>query len=46
MGAETRAAGAVVTLVLAGGGAAMVPEAFAGKAEGMAAPAMDMAFDS
>ena len=45
-GAETRAAREVVTLVLAGGGAATVLEGCAGRADGMAAPATDMAFDS
>ena len=45
-GAETGAAGAVVSLGLAGGGGAIAPEGFAGRADGMAAPAMDMALDS
>ena len=44
-GADTGAVGAVVTLDIAGGGA-MVLEDFAGRADGMAAPAMDMALDS
>jgi len=44
-GAETGAAGAVVTLGLAGG-AAVVLEGLTGRADGMAAPAMDMALDS
>jgi hypothetical protein len=35
-----------VTLVLAGGGAATVLEGCAGRADGMAAPATDMALDS
>ena len=45
-GTETEAAGAVVILGLGGGGAARVLEGLAGRADGMAAPAMDMAFDS
>jgi len=44
-GAETGAAGAVVTLGLAGG-AAVVLEGLKGKADGMAAAAMVMALDS
>jgi hypothetical protein len=39
-------AGAVVTFGLAGGGAATVGEGLAGRADGMAAPATDMALDS
>jgi hypothetical protein len=45
-GAETGAAGEVVTLVLTGGGAATVLVGCAGRADGMAAPATDMALDS
>ena len=45
-GAETGAAGAVVVLEMADGGGAIVPEGFAGRADGMAARAMDMALDS
>ena len=43
---EAGAAGEVETLVLAGGGAATELEGCAGRADGMAAPATDMAFDS
>jgi hypothetical protein len=42
----TGAAGAVVTLEPADGGATMLLEGLADRADGMAAPAMDMAFDS
>jgi hypothetical protein len=45
-GAETGAAGPVVTLMLAGAGEVRVLEGIEGRADGMAEPAMDMALDS